>query len=232
MSRLRQYFIAGLLVLLPMVVTGWLLLWLIGMLDGIFAGVLNGFDHLVPELRRATDALRRVPGLGLVLVLITVVTVGVLTTNILGQWWLRQWERMVARIPFVSGIYSSVKQVSETLLSGTGQAFSKAVLIQYPRKGLWTIAFLTGTPGGEVVSHLPPDCISVYVPTTPNPTSGFFLMVPRSDITELHMNVDEAIKYVVSMGVVAPAPHGVIVVSETPKKEPPENSGADLSSSC
>jgi uncharacterized membrane protein len=121
-----------------------------------------------------------------------------------GQWWLRQWDRLMHRIPVVRSIYASVKQVSDTLFSGSGQAFSKALLIQYPRQGAWTIAFLTGRPGGEVARHLDGDYLSVYVPTTPNPTSGFFLMVPRADVVELKMTVDEALKYVISMGVVVP----------------------------
>ena len=114
------------------------------------------------------------------------------------------WELLLARIPVVSSIYSSVKQVSDTLFSSSGNAFRKAMLVQYPREGSWTIAFLTGVPGGDVKNHLVGDYISVYVPTTPNPTSGFFLMVPRADAIELDMTVDAALKYIVSMGVVAP----------------------------
>jgi uncharacterized membrane protein len=114
------------------------------------------------------------------------------------------WEWLLLRIPVVNSIYSSVKQVSDTLLSSSGNAFRKAVLIQYPREGSWTIAFQTGVPGGDVKNHLIGDYISVYVPTTPNPTSGFFLMLKREDAIELSMSVDEALKYIVSMGVVAP----------------------------
>jgi uncharacterized membrane protein len=114
------------------------------------------------------------------------------------------WEAVLTRIPVVSSIYSSVKQVSDTLFSSSGNAFRKALLVQYPREGSWTIAFLTGIPGGDVKNHLAGDYVSVYVPTTPNPTSGFFLMLPRADTIELDMSVDEALKYIVSMGVVAP----------------------------
>jgi len=118
---------------------------------------------------------------------------------------LKLWELLLQRIPVVNSIYSSVKQVSDTLLSSSGNAFRKALLVQYPREGVWTIAFQTGVPGGDVKNHLVGDYVSVYVPTTPNPTSGFFLMLPRSDVIELEMSVDEALKYIVSMGVVAPS---------------------------
>jgi uncharacterized membrane protein len=122
----------------------------------------------------------------------------------IGQWWVRQWHRLMHQIPIVKSIYSSVKQVSDTLFSSSGNAFREAVLVQYPRQGAWTIAFVTGKPGGEVAEHLPGEYVSVYVPTTPNPTSGFFLMMPRADVVVLNMSVDEALKYVISMGVVSP----------------------------
>jgi uncharacterized membrane protein len=121
-----------------------------------------------------------------------------------GQWWLAQGHRLLNKIPIVKSIYSSVKQVSDTLFSSSGNAFREAVLVQYPRDGAWTIAFVTGKPGGEAAQHLQGDYVSIYVPTTPNPTSGFFLMVPRADVIALRMSVDEALKYVISMGVVAP----------------------------
>jgi uncharacterized membrane protein len=129
---------------------------------------------------------------------------GVFVTNIFGQWIARRWNTLLQNIPIVKSIYSSVKQVSDTLFSTSGNAFREAVLVQYPRHGSWTIAFVTGRPGGEVVSHLSGDYLSLYVPTTPNPTSGFFLMVPRIDVVELEMSVDQALKYIISMGVVAP----------------------------
>jgi uncharacterized membrane protein len=110
------------------------------------------------------------------------------------------------RIPVVNSIYSSVKQISDTLFSSSGQAFRKALLVQWPREGVWTLAFLTGVPTGEVARSLPPDCVSVYVPTTPNPTSGYFAIVPRKDVIELEMSVDQALKYIISMGVVPPPP--------------------------
>ncbi|HPR45430.1 MAG TPA: DUF502 domain-containing protein [Ottowia sp.] len=207
MSRIKQYFITGLLVWLPMGITVWVLLWLVGILDGIFLGVLSALEAMIPGLSVLGERLRHIPGLGVILVAIVVFATGLFVANMFGQWWLRQWDRLMTRIPVVRSIYSSVKQVSDTLFSGSGQAFSKAVLVQYPRQGAWTIAFLTGKPGGEVARYLAGDYISIYVPTTPNPTSGFFLMVPRADVVELKMSVDEALKYVISMGVVAPPVH-------------------------
>ena len=203
-SRQRQYFITGLLVWLPRGVTVWVLLWLLGILDGSFLGVLSAAEAMVPALGPLANRLRHIPGLGVILVAIVILGTGLFVANMFGQWWLRQWHRLMTRIPVVRSIYSSVKQVSDTLFSGSGQAFSKALLIQYPRQGAWTVAFLTGKPGGEVARVLDGDFVSVYVPTTPNPTSGFFLMLPRADVVELKMSVDEALKYVISMGVVVP----------------------------
>jgi uncharacterized membrane protein len=143
--------------------------------------------------------------MGVILTLLVVVLTGLLTANIIGQRLLLFWEGVLSRIPIVKSIYYSVKQVSDTLFSSSGVAFRKALLVQYPRQGIWTIAFLTGQPGGEAARHLGGEFVSVYVPTTPNPTSGFFLMVPRADVIELDMSVDEALKYIISMGVVGPA---------------------------
>ncbi|MBK6615518.1 DUF502 domain-containing protein [Ottowia sp.] len=224
MSRLRQYFITGLVVWLPMGVTVWVLLWLVGILDAIFLGVLAAAEAMIPGLQPLADQVRHVPGLGVILVAIGIFGTGVFVANMFGQWWLRQWDRMMTRIPVVRSIYSSVKQVSDTLFSGSGQAFSQALLIQYPRQGAWTIAFLTGKPGGEVARHLDGDYLSVYVPTTPNPTSGFFLMVPRADVVELKMSVDEALKYIISMGVVVPParePHPVEPALDAADAVPP-----------
>jgi uncharacterized membrane protein len=218
MSRLRQYFITGLVVWLPMSVTVWILLWLIGILDGVFGAVLSALVRTLPGFQSTAELLQRVPGLGVILVAIVFVATGLFVTNIAGQWWLRQWNRLMTHIPVVRGIYSSVKQVSDTLFSGSGQAFSKALLVRYPHQGTWAIAFLTGAPVGEVAEQLAKqgagysaagaasNFVSVFVPTTPNPASGFLLRVPRADVLELRMSVNEALKYVISMGVVAPGP--------------------------
>ncbi|AKJ27940.1 DUF502 domain-containing protein [Caldimonas brevitalea] len=203
---MKKYFITGLLVWLPLAITIWVLLWVIGLFDGVFAWLVSAVQAVAPaSVGAALGRLRDVPGLGVLLVTGGMLMTGVFVANIFGQWWLTQWERLLSKIPIVKSIYSSVKQVSDTLFSSSGNAFREAVLIQYPRQGSWTIAFVTGQPGGEVAQHLNPrDYLSVYVPTTPNPTSGFFLMLPRADVIELKMSVDEALKYTISMGVVAP----------------------------
>ncbi|GCL65085.1 membrane protein [Rubrivivax pictus] len=203
----RKYIIAGLLVWLPLAITIWVLLWLLGLMDGVFAWLLTIGQHVLPQGADASiEALRRVPFLGVVVMALLLLATGVFVTNIFGQWWVKQWDRLLSRIPIVKSIYSSVKQVSDTLFSSSGNAFREAVLVQYPHPGSWTIAFVTGKPGGEVAANLDGDHVSLYVPTTPNPTSGFFLMMPRANVRPLRMSVDEALKYIISMGVVAPPP--------------------------
>ena len=205
---MKKYLLAGLLVWLPLAVTIWVLQAVLGLLDGVFGWLLSGSQVLLPMGAHAPiEWLRTIPGLGVLVMLFGLFITGVFATNMVGQWWLRQGHRVMSRIPIVKSIYSSVKQVSDTLFSSSGNAFRQAVLVEYPRAGSWTIAFVTGKPGGEAAHHLGDDFLSVYVPTTPNPTSGFFLMVPRADVVNLAMSVDEALKYVISMGVVAPPMH-------------------------
>jgi uncharacterized membrane protein len=205
--RVRKYIIAGLLVWLPLAITIWVLLWLLGLMDGVFSWLLTVGQHVLPVGADASiEALRRVPFLGVLVMAVLLLATGVFVTNIFGQWWVKQWHRLMSRIPIVKSIYSSVKQVSDTLFSSSGNAFREAVLVQYPHPGSWTIAFVTGKPGGEVAANLDGDHVSLYVPTTPNPTSGFFLMMPRANVRPLQMSVDEALKHIISMGVVAPPP--------------------------
>ena len=194
---MKKYLITGLLIWVPLVITVWVLSILVGTLDQSLL--------LLPDDWQPREWLGfNIPGLGVLLTLGVVILTGVFGANIIGQRMVRVWESLLSRIPVVKSLYSSVKQVSDTLFSSSGLAFRKALLVQYPRQGSWTIAFLTGQPGGDVANHLTGEYLSVYVPTTPNPTSGFFLMMPKADVIELDMNVDEALKYIISMGVVAP----------------------------
>lgn len=191
---LKKYFITGLLVWLPLAITFWLIRFIVTTVDSTLP------SWLIPNW----VSNNHVPGFGLLMAAALLLITGVLTANIVGAWLLKIWESVLKRIPIVSTIYSSVKQVSDTVLSPNGQAFRQAVLVQYPRAGCWTIAFVTGAPGPGVAEHLPGEHVSVYVPTTPNPTSGFFLILPKSEVIEVDMSVDTALKYIVSMGVVAP----------------------------
>jgi uncharacterized membrane protein len=193
----RKYLITGLLIWIPLVITLWVLKLIVDTLD-------QSLLLLPPEWRTESFLGFHVPGLGVILTLVIVFFTGVLATNFLGARLVHLWHEILHRIPVVNSIYSSVKQISDTLFSSSGQAFRKALLVQWPREGMWTIAFLTGVPGGDVVKHLPGDYVSVYVPTTPNPTGGYFVMVPRKDVIELAMSVDSALKYIISMGVVSP----------------------------
>jgi len=193
----RKYLITGLLIWIPLVITLWVLKLIVDTLD-------QSLLLLPPEWRTESFLGFHVPGLGVILTLVIVFVTGVLATNFLGARLVHLGHEILHRIPVVNSIYSSVKQISDTLFSSSGQAFRKALLVQWPREGMWTIAFLTGVPGGDVVKHLPGDYVSVYVPTTPNPTGGYFVMVPRKDVIELAMSVDSALKYIISMGVVSP----------------------------
>lgn len=194
---MKKYFITGLLVLVPLVVTFWLLSTLIDILDQSLL--------LLPEDWRPQKLFGfSIAGLGALLTLAVIFITGVIATNFFGQQLILLWEELLSRLPVVKSIYSSVKQVSDTIFSDSGNAFRKALLIEYPRKGSWTVAFLTGQPEGDVKNHLLGEYVSVYVPTTPNPTSGFFLMISKEEVVELDMTVDQALKYIISMGTVAP----------------------------
>ena len=197
MAAIRRWLLAGLLVLVPLAVTVWLLNWIISTLDQTLQ-ILPGDWH--PDKLLGFH----IPGFGVLLALAIVLSIGAIASNFLGKKLVSWWDALLSRIPIVRSIYSSVKQVSDTLFSENGNAFRKALLVQWPREGVWTIAFQTGTPGGYVANHLSGEYMSVYVPTTPNPTGGYFVMLKRADCIELQMSVDEALTYVISMGVVVP----------------------------
>ena len=194
---MRKYFITGLVILIPLVITLVVLRWVVETMD-------QSLQWLPLSWRPEHWLGFNIPGSGVVLMLLLVFATGLLFQNVIGAYVFSAWERLIQRIPIVRPIYSSVKQVSDTLFSPNGTAFRKAVLIQYPRAGVWTIAFITGTPSQSVAKHLNDEHISVYVPTTPNPTSGFFLILARTELIELDLTIDEALKYVVSMGVITP----------------------------
>lgn len=195
---MKKYLITGLLIWIPLVITLWVL--------KVIFEVLDQSLLLLPNAWQTENWLGiHIPGLGAILTIVIVFLTGLFATNFFGAQLVEIWHDILHRIPVVNSIYSSVKQISDTLFSSSGQAFRKALLVQWPRENMWTIAFLTGTPGPGVSRHLPADCLAVYVPTTPNPTGGYFVVVQKKDVIELDMTVDQALKYVISMGVVPPA---------------------------
>ena len=194
---MKKYFITGLLIWIPLAITIWVLKLVVDVLDHSLL--------LLPVSWQTENWLGvHIPGLGAILTIVIVFLTGLFATNFFGAQLVELWHEILHRIPVVNSIYSSVKQISDTLFSSSGQAFRKALLVQWPQEGMWTIAFLTGTPGGGVATHLPPDCVAVYVPTTPKPTGGYFVIIARKNVVELDMSVDQALKYIISMGVVPP----------------------------
>jgi len=197
MAAVRRYLIAGLLVWIPLAITFWVLSLLVELMDQ---------SLLIVPARYRSDALLgfHLPGLGALLTLAILLLTGAIAANFFGKRLLLFWESLLGRIPIVRSIYGGVKQISDTLFSPDGKAFRRAVLVRYPHAGAWTVALVTGTPEHEVTDHLGYEQVSVFVPTTPNITAGFFLIVPRTDTIELHMSVDQALKYIISMGVAEP----------------------------
>ncbi len=196
---IKRYFITGLLIWVPLAITAWVV--------SLIAGAADHSLRLLPASMHPHNLIGfDIPGAGIVVTLVIIFITGLLAANFIGQRLVNWWEKLLARIPVINSIYNGVKQVSDTLFSSSGMAFRQPLLVQYPHQGSWTIAFLTGEPGGDVVNHLQGEHVSVYVPTTPNPTSGFFLIFPKNQVIELDMDVDQALKYIISMGVVAPPP--------------------------
>ena len=198
MAALRKWLFTGLLVIVPGMITLWVLNWIVGLLDQTL--------QILPEAWHPDRLLGfHIPGFGVLLTLGILLVVGAAASNFAGRKLVAWGDHLVSRIPVVRSIYSSVKQVSDTLFSESGNAFRTAVLVQWPREGVWTVAFVTGAPNGEVAAYLRDEFVSVYVPTTPNPTGGYFVMVRKSDCVELDMSVDAALRYIASMGVVVPS---------------------------
>lgn len=194
---MKRYLIAGLLVWVPIGVTLLVIRLVVDITDRTLLLLPARFQ---PEVLFGF----KIPGLGIVLSVVIVLVTGMVVANLFGRTLVAMWERFLARIPFVRKIYHGVKQVTETVLSSDGQSFRKVLLIEYPRKGIWTLAFLSGSDSGEIKHRLQRDVVNIFVPTTPNPTSGFFLMVPREDVIELDMSVDDGLKMIISAGVVVP----------------------------
>lgn len=209
---LRRYLIAGLLIWVPLVITVLVIRALVGFMDQSLL--------LLPQQWRPESLFGYpIPGLGLVLTATVVFLTGLFAANLFGRRLVEAWEALLARIPLVRSIYSAVKQVAETILTTNGEAFRKVLLIEYPRSGIWTLAFQTGTASGEVQRRTAEEVITVFVPTTPNPTSGFIMMIPRNEVLELSMSVEDALKMIVSLGVVAPRepPNDTTVVAPSAK---------------
>ncbi len=198
-SALRRYLMAGLLVWIPLGVTIIVVKMLIGLLDRSML--------LVPQQYRPEQLFGvSIPGLGVIVAVVVVLFTGVIVANLFGRKLVALWESLLSRIPLVSSVYSAVKQIAETMFSSSGQSFRKVLLVEYPRKGMWTLAFQTGTEVGEAQCKTGRKVINIYVPTTPNPTSGFFIMVPKEDVIELDMSVDDGLRMIISMGSVVPNP--------------------------
>ena len=209
MASIRKWLLSGLLVIVPLTITLLVLQWVLNFLDQTLL--------ILPDSWQPDKLLGfHIPGFGVLLALGSLLVVGAVASNFVGRKLVGWWDNLLHRIPIVRSIYSGVKQVSDTLFSESGNAFRKAVLIQWPREGAWTIAFVTGVPGGDAANYLQGEYLSIYVPTTPNPTGGYFIMLKASDCIELKMSVDEALKYIVSMGVVVP--HGVAPSAPKPIK--------------
>ena len=202
---MKKYFIAGILVWVPIAITVWVITWGLGLIDQIYGSVMGALITVLPgQFSGDLRHFREIPGLGILIVIAVITSTGLLAISFAGQWWLKVWDRLVTRIPIVRSIYSSVKQVSSTIFSGNGQAFRKALLIRYPHAESWVIAFQTGNTADEIEQKLGGEYVNVFLPTTPNPTSGFFMIVPRANVIELDMSVEEALKHIVSMGSVPP----------------------------
>lgn len=205
MSTMRRYFISGLLVWLPIWVTILALKFLVD--------ILSATVTLLPH-QYQPDVLigRHIPGIGVIITLLVIFFTGVVVANFIGRQMVAMGDSLIARIPLVRTIYMGVKQVLQTLFTPGGQSFRKVLLVEYPREGMWSIAFQTGDGAPEIEKSVDGEpMVSLFIPTTPNPTSGFLLMLPRKKVIELEMSVEQALKFVISLGVVLPTNNGIII---------------------
>ena len=210
-GRLRGYLLAGVLVTAPLGVTVLLAWWIITFID-------ERITPLIPAQYNPESYLPfSLPGLGLVVLVIFLTLIGALTAGFLGRWVIHTGERVLNRMPVIRSIYSAVKQIFETVLAQQSNAFREAVLVEYPRRGIWAIGFITGTTKGEVQNLTEETTVNIFLPTTPNPTSGFLLFIPREDVIPLDMSVEEAVKMVISGGIVTPPDRRPLAEQEAPK---------------
>lgn len=197
LAFIRRYFVSGLLVWLPILAVIGVLKFLVGILDKTVELMPANYQ---PHSLFGMD----IPGFGVILSIVVIFCTGLLVTNFIGRHLILWWDKLLARIPLVRSIHSAVKQVLETVFSNKGQSFRKVLLVEYPRAGMWSLAFQTGNSCHEMSEHVGQELLPIFIPTTPNPTSGFLMMVPKDQIIELPMSIDEAFKYIVSIGVVQP----------------------------
>ncbi|KTC93954.1 DUF502 domain-containing protein [Legionella cincinnatiensis] len=203
---LRRYLLAGLVVWLPILITIGVLRFIIDLLDNTLA--------LIPKVYQPEQLIgHHIPGLGVILSLVILLVTGVVATNYFGQRLVAWGESILSKIPLVRSIYKTVKQVINAVVSTNSEAFRKVVIIEYPRKGLWSIAFQTGTANSPINDKIKDTLISVFIPTTPNPTSGFLMMIPKRDVVELDMSIDEALKFIISLGVMPPTPSAALLAT-------------------
>lgn len=207
MHALRRYLAAGLLVWVPLGVTLLIIKFLVDLMDQTLL--------LLPQSLRPDVLLgQRIPGFGILLTAAIVIGTGMIVSNLFGRQLVLFGEKLLNRIPLVRTVYTSVKKITETIFSGSGKSFRKVVMVQYPRLGMWSLAFLTGDGAAEVEAHTGSDMVNVFIPTTPNPTSGFVLMVPRKDVIELSMSTDEGLRMILSAGVVVPESQKAALIEE------------------
>ena len=221
MVRLRAYFMAGILITAPISITVYLAWLFITYVDDKVTPLIP--DRYNPE----TYLPYGIPGLGVVVVVVSLTLIGALTAGFIGRFFQRIWERVMDKVPVLRGLYKALKQILETVLAQQSNAFREAVLVEYPRRGMWVIAFITGRTKGEVQSLTQEKVINLFVPTTPNPTSGFLIFVPENDIVPLSMSVEEAMKMVISGGIVTPADHRSEAEKATPQVHSSEHTAAD-----